>query len=59
MKQGIMTYKTRLNKMIVRSGRSRVWLSIQLKMDRVTFWRKANSDSFTYEEKQTLNNLLT
>lgn len=53
-----MKYKTRLNKMIVSSGRSRKWLSIQLKMDRVTFWRKANSDSFTDNEKETLNNLL-
>jgi len=54
-----MTYKTRLNKLIVKSGRSRVWLSGQLKMDRVTFWRKANSDSFTELEKKTLNDLLT
>ena len=53
-----MTYKTRLNKMIVRSGRSRVWLSSQLNMDRVTFWRKANSDTFKKEEKEKLEDLL-
>ena len=55
----IMTYKTRLNKMIVRSGRSRKWLSSQLKMERTTFWRKVNKDTFTEEQKETLNNLLT
>lgn len=54
-----MTYKTRLNKMIVKSGRSRKWLSEQLEMSRWSFWRKANKDTFTEEEKQTIENLLT
>lgn len=44
--------------MIVKSGRKRKWLSTQLKMDRVTFWRKANSDSFTDQEKESIKNLL-
>ena len=54
-----MTYKTRLNKMIVKSGRKRNWLSDQLEMNRVTFWRKANKDTFTEEEKKVIENLLT
>ena len=53
-----MTYKTQLNKMIVKSGRSRKWLSGQLKIDPSTFWRKVQADSFTKEEKETLNTLL-
>lgn len=53
-----MTYKTKLNKMIAKSGRKRLWLSAQLEMDRVTFWRKANGDTFTDDEKLKINNLL-
>ena len=44
--------------MIVKSGRKRVWISEQLKMDRVTFWRKANGDTFTNAEKEKINDLL-
>ncbi len=54
-----MTYKTRLNKMITKSGRKRIWLSEQLKMDRVTFWRKTNGDTFTNQEKFKIEELLT
>ena len=54
-----MNYKTRLNKMIVRSGRSRKWLSSRLEINPSTFWRKVNNDSFTEDQKKTLNNLLT
>lgn len=54
-----MAYKTQLNKMIVKSGRKRNWLSEQLEMDRTTFWRKANGDTFTKEEKQSIEDLLT
>jgi len=54
-----MTYKTELNKMIASSGRKRNWLSAQLEMDRTTFWRKANNDSFSKEEKETIETLLT
>ena len=54
-----MTYKTRLNKMIARSGRKRVWISEQLEMNRVTFWRKANGDTFTDQEKEKIETLLS
>ena len=54
-----MTYKTQLNKLIAKSGRKRIWLSEQLKMDRVTFWRKANNDTFTNQEKFQIEELLT
>lgn len=54
-----MTYKTQLNRMILRSGRSRKWLSKQLKIDPATFWRKVNKDTFTKEEKETLERLLS
>lgn len=45
--------------MIVKSGRKRFWISDQLKLDRVTFWRKANTDTFTKEEKEKIETLLT
>ena len=54
-----MNYKTELNKMIVRSGRKRIWISKQLKIDPSTFWRKANGDTFTDEEKKSIENLLS
>ncbi len=44
--------------MIAKSGRKRLWLSAQLKMDRVTFWRKANGDYFTDAEKVQIESLL-
>ena len=54
-----MTYKTQLNKMIVKSGRSRKWLCKQLEIDPSTFWRKVNNDTFTEEQKETLKQLLS
>jgi len=54
-----MRYKLHLNKMIQRSGRKRIWISEQLDMDRTTFWRKANKDTFTDQEKATIQQLLT
>lgn len=54
-----MTYKTQLNKAIEKSGRSRKWLSKQLEIDPSTFWRKVQADTFTTQEKETLNTLLT
>ena len=53
-----MTYKTRLNKMIAKSGRKRIWLSRQLKMTRTTFWRRVQKDELTNEEKQRIETLL-
>ena len=53
-----MSFKTKLNKRITASGRSRVWISAKLKMDRTTFWRKANGDTFTKEEKEKIEQLL-
>ena len=54
-----MRYKLHLNKMIQRSGRKRIWISDQLDMDRTTFWRKANKDTFTEQEKVNIDKLLT
>ena len=54
-----MRYKLHLNKMIQRSGRKRIWISDQLDMDRTTFWRKANNDTFTEQEKVNIDKLLT
>ena len=53
-----MRYKLHLNKMIQRSGRKRIWISEQLDMDRTTFWRKANKDTFTDQEKLSIDKLL-
>lgn len=54
-----MTYKTQLNKMIQKSGRKRIWLCKQLAMDKVTFWRKVNSDKLSKEEKEKIKELLS
>lgn len=54
-----MSYKTELRKQIKKAGRTRNWISGQLEMNRVTFWRKVNTDKFTPEEKQKINNLLS
>lgn len=54
-----MTYKIQLNKMIIKSGRKRIWLSNQLEMDRVTFWRKVNKDNLSKEEKVKIKELLS
>lgn len=53
-----MAYKNELRKAIKKAGRTRNWISAQLEMDRTTFWRKANSDSFDKEQKQKIKNLL-
>ena len=53
-----MNYKTRLNKMIAKSGRKRIWLSGQLRMSRTTFWRRVQVDELTDEEKQRIETLL-
>lgn len=44
--------------MIVKSGRSRKWLSKQLEIDPSTFWRKVQADTFKKEEKEKLEDLL-
>ena len=54
-----MNYKTRLNKMIAKSGRKRIWLSDQLEMSRTTFWRRVQKDELTKEEKEQIESLLT
>lgn len=54
-----MTYKTRLNKMIAKSGRKRIWLSVQLKMTRTTFWRRVQKDELTDQEKEQIEILLS
>jgi len=55
-------YAKELRQMIVKSGRSRKWISAQLDgMNRMTFWRKANEKhgcSFTTEEKKQIAKLL-
>lgn len=54
-----MAYKHELDKKIKKSGRKRKWISSQLNIDPSTFWRKANKDTFTTEEKTKINNLLS
>lgn len=53
-----MSYKQDLRKQIKKAGRTRNWISQQLDISRVTFWRKVNSDSFSKEEKKKINSLL-
>lgn len=53
-----MTYKAQLRVRIKKAGRTRNWISEQMDMSRVTFWRKVNSDTLSKEEKNKLNNLL-
>lgn len=53
-----MKYKGQLRKQIKKTGRTLIWISSQLDMPRQTFWRKANSDTFTNEEKQKISKLL-
>ena len=53
-----MSYKNELAEKIEKSGRKRIWISNQLGVPRTTFWRKANNDTFTDEEKSEINKLL-
>jgi hypothetical protein len=53
-----MNYKAELRIKIKKAGRTRNWISTQMDMSRVTFWRKVNSDTLTKDEKSKLNNLL-
>ena len=54
-----MSYKTELREQIEKSGRSRKWISKQLEIDRTTFWRKVNDDTFNDEDKEKIKKLLS
>jgi len=53
------SYKVELNKMIKDSGRKRVWLSDQMNMSRMEFWRAVQADSFSPAQKRQIEKLLT
>jgi len=53
-----MSYKETLSNKIKRSGRTRNWLAMKLKVDRSTLWRKIDSGSLTTAEKNKINELL-
>lgn len=51
-------FKIEMMKLLKKSGRKKGWLSDKMKMKRITFFRKANADTFTAEQKQKIKDIL-
>ena len=53
-----MAYKHEIDKLIKQHGRTRKWISSMLNMDRTTFWRNVNKDTFTKDEKNKVKTII-
>lgn len=54
-----MTYKQKINKMIIKAGRTRTWLYKNAGISQPTFWRKMQKNSFTDAERNKIETLLS
>jgi len=51
-------FRIELGKLLENSGRKKNWLMDKMQMNRITFWRKLNSDSLTEVEKNKIRKIL-
>lgn len=52
-------FKIEMMKLLRKSGRKKGWLSDVMGIQRCKFWRMANADSFSPEQKQEIRKLLS
>ncbi|HTC01028.1 MAG TPA: hypothetical protein VK705_10125 [Ferruginibacter sp.] len=55
-----INFKNQIDKLLKKAPRyrTRKWISGKMDMDRTTFWRKVNSDSFDKNEKSKIIGLI-
>ena len=53
-----LPYKIHLNNLIEQHGRTRKWISAQFGVTRVCFWQNVRNDTFTPEEKITIEKII-